>query len=396
MPKIIDKLNAEACSGLGPFFSYEFFPPKTEAGVENLYLRMERMTAINPVFVDITWGAGGSTRDLTLDISHHAQTYLGTDVLMHLTCTGLSVEEIKAVLQQARDRGIQNILALRGDAPKGALSWEPQVDGLRHAVDLVRLIREEHGDYFGIAVAGFPEGHPASFPARSTGSPPSASAPAAPDLQAEQPALERDIALLKEKLEAGADFVLTQFFYDPEVFIDYTRRCRAAGIACPIVPGMMPIQSHSQFQKMVSFCRTRVPDKIWQDLAAIKEDDEAVKVRNWAIFFLPWKHLAHAATRHTHIHTHTHTSIHIHTPRPTGLRCAVLRRHVPAAVCRGRARIPLLHAQPRAQRAVGAGRAGGEGAHRGEEGAAVARVSAGGHVVERKPVLPRCGGRRQQ
>lgn len=161
MVKIIDKIKHASKSQ--PFFSFEFFPPRIDAGVENLYLRMDRMTALQPIFVDITWGAGGSTKDLTMAISEYAHTYLGVDVLMHLTCTNITIEELKEVLNAARAAGIENILAIRGDVPKGALSWERVTNGCANAIDLVKLIRKEHGDYFGIAVSGFPEGSLLSF-----------------------------------------------------------------------------------------------------------------------------------------------------------------------------------------------------------------------------------------
>jgi methylenetetrahydrofolate reductase (NADPH) len=213
MVKIGEKI-ANASNQSQPFFSFEFFPPKTDAGVENLYLRMDRMASLQPIFVDITWGAGGITKDLTMAISEYSQTYFGVDVLMHLTCTNMTVDELRQVLNAAKRVGIQNILALRGDPPKGSASWQPTSGGCNHAVDLVRLIRKEHGDYFGIAVAGFPEGHPNS----------------AVDLDTE-------VVHLKEKIDAGADFVLTQFFYDPQVFLDFLAKCRSAGINCPILPG---------------------------------------------------------------------------------------------------------------------------------------------------------------
>lgn len=279
--KIIDKIKAELAStnSLGPFFSYEFFPPKTEAGTENLYLRMERMTAMNPLFVDITWGAGGSTKDLTMAISSYTQTYFGTEVLMHLTCTNLTVAEIKQILCAAKDAGIQNILALRGDPPKGAVSWEPIANGLSNAIDLVKLIRQEHGDHFGIAVAGFPGGHPASHPNRIVSTSPGSShiknSPLYDIPCAES--MDTDIKYLKQKIDAGADFVLSQFFYDTDVFLDFVSKCRAEGITCPIIPGMMPIHSFSSFQKMTSFCRTRVPEKIWGDLTRFRDNDEEVK-----------------------------------------------------------------------------------------------------------------------
>jgi methylenetetrahydrofolate reductase (NADPH) len=276
--KIIDKIRNNT---VDPYFSFEFFPPKTEAGVENLYLRMDRMTAQQPVFIDVTWGAGGCTKELTMAICEYTQTYFGVDVMMHLTCTGLAIEELKAILRAAREAGIQNILALRGDPPKGSLAWDSIPGGCENAIDLVHLIRKEHGDYFGIAVAGFPEGHPHSK---------------ALDL-------EKDIAYLKEKIDAGADFVLTQFFYDPKVFIAFRDRCLAAGITCPIIPGMMPIQSYSSFQKMTTFCKTKVPERIWLDLAPIREDDEATKLFGVRLCVEMCRALSEAGVKGFHFYT---------------------------------------------------------------------------------------------
>lgn len=250
--KIVDKLRN---SPIEPYFSFEYFPPKTEAGVENLYLRIDRMSALQPLFIDVTWGAGGSTRDLTMAICNYAMTYFGVDVMIHLTCTNQTIEEMKQILNTIREMGIKNILALRGDPPKGSFKWEPYPGGLDNALELVKLIRREHGDYFCIGVAGFPEGHPTS----SEG-------------------IDKDIVYLKEKIDAGADFILTQFFYDSNVFLDFLEKCEDVGITCPIIPGMLPIQSFSSFQKMTTFCKTKVPDKIWVDLAPIRDDDEAVKM----------------------------------------------------------------------------------------------------------------------
>ncbi len=162
----------------------------------------------------MTWGAGGSTKALTMSICEYAQKYFGVQVLMHLTCTGLSRDQIRQTLIQAKDAGIRNILALRGDPPKGALTWTPYRNGFERAVDLVKFIRQEFGDYFCLGVAGFPEGYP-----QATVS------------------LNEQIQHMKEKVNAGADFVLTQFFYDTNVFISYLEKCRQIGITCPIIPG---------------------------------------------------------------------------------------------------------------------------------------------------------------
>eukprot|EP00624_Nannochloropsis_granulata_P001152 evm.model.NODE_1531_length_19035_cov_17.377516.4 len=268
--KIIDKIKEPVPT----YCSFEFFPPKTAAGVENLYMRIDRLASLEPLFVDVTWGAGGSTADLTLQIAANAQRYLGQEVLMHLTCTNLHVDKIKAALKEARQAGIQNVLALRGDPPKGATAWECCEGGLAYAIDLVRLIKEEHGDYFCIAVAGHPEGHH-----REGGGGGGTGGELAEPVD-----LDEEIQYLKAKIDAGASFVVTQFFYDAEVYLDYVARCRAAGIECPIIPGFMPIQSYMSFQRMTTFCRTRVPAEMWEELAPIKEDDEAV--RKWGVMYL--------------------------------------------------------------------------------------------------------------
>jgi len=201
--KIIDKINAlgeEEC-----FYSYEYFPPKTPAGVTNLYARIDRMAATAPLFVDCTWGAGGSTSDLTLEICKTVQEYMGVDIMMHLTCTNMAVDTLYSALKEAKATGIQNILALRGDPPHGK-EWTKCEDGFANAVDLVKFIRKEHGDYFGIGVAGYPEGHE----------------------QAES--YEKDLEYTKEKIDAGADFIVTQLFYDVDAFIKYVADCRKIGI----------------------------------------------------------------------------------------------------------------------------------------------------------------------
>jgi methylenetetrahydrofolate reductase (NADPH) len=277
MVKIIDKLHNHPVE---PYFSFEFFPPKTEAGVDNLYLRMDRMTSLQPIFVDVTWGAGGCTKDLTMSICEYTQTYFGVDVLMHLTCTNLTVEEIKEILKAARNAGIQNILALRGDPPKGSVSWEPFPSGCLNAAELVELIRKEHGDYFGIAVAGFPEGHPNSTDG-----------------------YENDVKHLKEKVDAGADFILTQFFYDSNVFLKFRDDCVNAGIKCPIIPGMMPIQSYSSFQKMTTFCKTSVPQNIWDELYPIKDNDEEVKMYGVKLCVRMCRQLNAAGVKGFHFYT---------------------------------------------------------------------------------------------
>jgi methylenetetrahydrofolate reductase (NADPH) len=239
------------------YYSFEFFPPKTEAGLDNLLTRIDRMSSrLDPLFVDVTWGSAGSTSARTLAVASHAQRYCGVDVLMHLSCTGMTKEQLAQILHQTRSCGIHNLLVLRGDPPRGKRSWNPgDVSGgtCDRAVDLVRLIRELHGDYFGIAVAGHPEGHPSSM------SP------------------QEEMQHLKEKMDAGADFIITQFFYDTNVFLQYVKTCRDYGINCPILPGIMPIQSYSSFVRMTQYCGISVPKSVMDRLEPVKDDDEAVK-----------------------------------------------------------------------------------------------------------------------
>ena len=172
------------------------------------------MTALQPLFIDITWGAGGITKDLTMAISEYAQKYFNVEVLMHLTCTSLTKNQIREILHSAKKAGIQNILALRGDPPKAKQQWEPVEGGFHTASELVRFIRDEFGSYFCIGVAGFPEGHPQS-----------------------KQDLATDVRYLRDKVNAGADFILTQFFYDVAVFQTFLSMAREEGITCPIIPG---------------------------------------------------------------------------------------------------------------------------------------------------------------
>ena len=175
-------------------------------GEENLVERIGRMATTNPLWVDVTWGAGGSTFDKTLDICGHLTRFMGLDVLMHLTCTGLTRDRVIESLDKAKEYGIKNILALRGDPPAGVDDWEPVENGFAYATQLVAFIRERYGDYFCIVVAGYPE------------------------LHMTQTDRDLDIKYLKEKCDAGADLVITQLFYNSEIYLQWVKDCKAAGI----------------------------------------------------------------------------------------------------------------------------------------------------------------------
>ena len=215
--------------------------------------RIDRMVKTNPLWVDITWNAGGVTSEITLDLCSHIQKYMGVDVLMHITCTFMTREKILKSLNDAKQMGIKNLLALRGDPPRGVEDWVHNDNGFNYAIDLVKFIRQEFGDYFTICVAGYPEVH--------------LSATSRAD----------DIQHLKEKVDAGADFIITQLFYDNKIFYDWVRDCRAAGINVPIIPGIMPILGYERFKRMCKFTKTIVPKEIVDQLELVKNDDQAVQ-----------------------------------------------------------------------------------------------------------------------
>ncbi|KAI9639327.1 methylenetetrahydrofolate reductase [Dioszegia hungarica] len=254
--KITEKLQKAEREGR-TFWSFEFFPPRTAQGLQNLYDRIERMRGLGPEFIDITWGAGGKNADLTSSLVQVCQETIGIECCMHLCCTEMPAEKVKEALVKAKAHGCQNILALRGDPVAGTSTWEPTPGGFHNAVDLVKYIHETHPGDFCVAVAGFPQGHPES--------------PDTPEGR------KQEIEWLKTKVEAGADFIFTQLFYDTEIFFDWVRRVRAAGITVPIIPGIMPIQNWEKFQKWVDREKIIVPDHFYEQLNPIKGDDEKVR-----------------------------------------------------------------------------------------------------------------------
>jgi methylenetetrahydrofolate reductase (NADPH) len=256
MPRISDKVAAWRKEHPGEtMFSFEYFPPKTEAGVVNLMARIEKMGQMQPMWIDVTWGAGGSTADTTLSLCETAMDVTGLDVLMHLTCTNVTVDETRQVLQRCKSKGLCNILALRGDPPANAKEWTATEGGFSHAVDLVRFIRKEFGDYFCIGVAAYPEGH------------------------TDAESFDRDMQYYKEKVDAGADFGVTQLFYDTDLYFEFLRKSEAIGVpkSFDVFPGIMPIQNYAGFKRMTGFCKTFIPQAIEDALAPIQSNDDAVK-----------------------------------------------------------------------------------------------------------------------
>lgn len=259
--KVIEKIRTAEEEGK-VVFSFEFFPPKTEDGVDNLFDRMDRMVSHNPSFCDITWGAGGSTADLTLDVANKMQNMICVETMMHLTCTNMPVEKIDHALGTIKSNGIQNVLALRGDPPHGQDKFVQVAGGFACALDLVEHIRAKYGDYFGITVAGYPEAHPDMIQGEGG---------------ATLEGYHSDLVYLKRKVDAGADLIVTQLFYDTDIFLKFVNDCRQLGITCPIVPGIMPINNYKGFLRMTGFCKTKIPSEISAALEPIKDNEEAVK-----------------------------------------------------------------------------------------------------------------------
>ena len=234
----------------GPVFSFEFFPPKTEAGEQNLYTALAELKTLDPSFVSVTYGAGGSTREKTIEIVKRIREEYGLEAMAHFTCVGATVPELQATLAEMQDAGIDNVLALRGDPPAGVQAWTKTEGGLEYSRELVELIA---GGYpFSIGAACFPETH----------------------IHASSP--EADLEHLAEKVRAGVDFLITQLFFDNAVYFDFIARARAAGIEVPIIPGIMPITRVGQVERMASMCGASIPDALRRELYARGEDPEAV------------------------------------------------------------------------------------------------------------------------
>ncbi len=244
-----------------PTFSFEFFPPKTAEGAEALFQTIRELEALKPAFVSVTYGAGGSTRELTHELVVRIKTETALEAVPHLTCVCHSEADIAAVIDRYAKAGVGNILALGGDPPRGLTNYDKGKDAFQHAADLVSFIRKfngsgGHGDPlgFGIGVAGFPEGHPAT------------------------PNRLMEMDYLKAKIDAGADYICTQLFFDNHDFDDFRERCQLSGIDVPIIAGIMPIINASGMRKMADLAGgARFPAKLLKKIAACGEDEAAVQ-----------------------------------------------------------------------------------------------------------------------
>lgn len=228
-------------------FSFEFFPPKSNKAATELFETVADLKFLGPDFVSVTYGAGGSTRQRTIDLVVRLQKEQSFNVMAHLTCVGHTREELRQIVTQMKEQGIDNILALRGDPPKDETEFKPVEGGLSYANELVSLIREVDAD-LSVGVAGCPEGHP------------------------ESPNLDKDIENLKRKVDAGADFIITQLFYDNHCYFDFLERCAKAGINCRIIPGIMPITNLKQVKFITEMCGAHFPPGLLSRLEKYEHD----------------------------------------------------------------------------------------------------------------------------
>jgi methylenetetrahydrofolate reductase (NADPH) len=235
----------------GPVFSFEFMPPKTAQGEKNLYAALSELRPLDPAFVSVTYGAGGSTREKTIEIVKRIKDDWGLEAMAHFTCVGATVDELRGTLDEMRDAGIENVLALRGDPPAGETEWTKTDGGLEYSRELVQLIDADYPS-LAIGAACFPETHIHATSA------------------------EDDVRHLGEKVQAGVDFLITQLFFDNSFYFDFVSRARAAGVQAPIIPGIMPITSVGQIERMAEMCGSAIPGGLRREMHAREDDAEAV------------------------------------------------------------------------------------------------------------------------
>jgi methylenetetrahydrofolate reductase (NADPH) len=243
--KIAEKLGTRR-----PFFSFEFFPPKSDEAEKNLFRAIESLKPLDPGFVSITYGAGGSTRTRTVEIAKRLRTEAGFDVMAHVTCSGATANELRELLTDLRHAGIENIMALRGDPPKGSDAFVAAEGGLRYASDLIALLKAEFS--FCIGGACYPEKHP------------------------EAASLDADLATLSTKVRTGAEFLVTQLFFDNARYVEFVDRARSWGITVPILPGIMPITNYEQIDRFTRQCGATIPPSLRAELELRKDDPDAI------------------------------------------------------------------------------------------------------------------------
>lgn len=233
-----------------PSISFEFFPPKDETAAQNLGKTIAALHDLKPTYVSVTWGAGGSTRSKTTELVSQIKSEYGTDPMAHLTCVGATEAELREILHKFEESGVENILALRGDPPKGETEFKQTEGGFGYADELTAFIKREFD--FCVGGACYPEKH------------------------IEAPNEQTDLDNLKRKVDAGADFLVSQLFFDNRLFFDFVGRARRAGIRVPIVPGVMPITNVKQVQRFTKMCGATIPEELHRELERLQDDSNAV------------------------------------------------------------------------------------------------------------------------
>ncbi len=241
---------SSALATVRPFFSFEFFPPKTPEGEEQLLATVQTLRPLRPSFVSVTYGAGGSTRARTLSVARRIQDDIGLTVMAHATVVGATRADLRSLFDEIARAGIENVLALRGDPPRGT-TFEPQSGGLARSAELVAMLKRNYG--FCIGGACYPETH------------------------VEAVSDDDDLAHLIEKVEAGAEFLVSQLFFDNDKYFRFVERAHAAGIAVPILPGIMPITNYEQIDRFTKMCGATIPPKLRVELEERRGDSDAVE-----------------------------------------------------------------------------------------------------------------------
>jgi methylenetetrahydrofolate reductase (NADPH) len=237
-----------------PIFSFEFFPPKSAEGEKALFDTVEALRPLGPAYVSVTYGAGGSTRQKTVELVKRLKRETEVEAMAHVTCVGSSRDEIAAVLDEVAEAGVQNVLALRGDPPRGQAAFTPHPGGFSYASELVAFIRASPARWrFCVGAACYPEGH------------------------VETRDLARDLAHLKSKVDAGADFLVTQLFFDNARYFAFVERARAAGIALPIIPGIMPFTNVEQVERFTAMCGASIPPPLRAAMEVRREDADGAR-----------------------------------------------------------------------------------------------------------------------
>jgi len=296
--KMVCELIAEKAKEGKQWFSFEYFPPKTESGQDNLKKRIARMKELNPLFTDFTWGAGGSTSEVTMNLCDHVKNQMGCVANMHLTCTNMESSKVDQALADCKKCGVCNLVALRGDPPRGTDKWEASEGGFKCAEDLCAYITKHHGNWFSIAVAGYPEGHPDNI--KTIEGDVDTALASLSEAEKKRYAISTDetgkkivtvckdaeykieMEYLKKKVDAGANLIITQMFLDPDVFIQFMKDCKDWGINVPVIPGIMCLNAPGGLKRMVPMCKTRA-HTMMDAAMAHAEDEEAFK--KWAIEF---------------------------------------------------------------------------------------------------------------